>query len=155
MGKHGHKGFAVFTRNHLDYLKEAVAIAEKRPTEKITFRASKRWVKACEVVRSKHPIHLYIAPIGGTGVQYVAELHERHLDPTSGAPKTTELLARVLESTRKEGLWDGNAKTLYVIANCRKVRKIPLIELRKVSDDQPLSSDYSYSYSLVHVHESI
>ena len=145
------RDIAVFTRNHPEYIEEAEEIGKGNPAKPITFRADKSWVSAASYLEMRAPCDLYIVRIDGDGsVEFVADLHEVHLNPKIGEPKTEELLKHVLPSTKDEGLW-GN--TLYVIKNCRKLpRSFPQTELIKVKDRKPLSKDYKYSYSIVYAH---
>jgi hypothetical protein len=145
---------AVFTRNHRIYLDSAKEIGALNPKQSITFRAEKPWVSAASYLETRAPRRLYVVPIDGDGwVEFVADLHEIHLNPKIGELKTKELLTHVLPSTEDEGddgLW---GKTLYVIKNCRKLpRSFPQTELIKVSDRKPLSKDYKRSYSIVYAH---
>lgn len=156
MSKSWRGDVAVFTRNWPTYLRDAVKIGRDRPDQKITFKAGRPWVGAANAVRRHRPIAIYIAPIEGTGIEYVAELHDVYvIEPDSGkdTPKAKQMLEYSLPATRYESLDD--VVTLYAISNCRKVREIPLTRLVKISDDKPLSADFNYSYSLVHPDETI
>jgi hypothetical protein len=149
---------AVFTRNHRDYLDEACATSEKHPRQRIAFRASTRWAAAADALREQKPRDLYIAAIGAEGVvEFIADLHAVHLEPAYGQPRTKELLDLVLDSTKGEGLWEKYGKvveTLYVIENCRRLKMpFPMNDLVKLSDDERLSKDYGYSYSVVYARD--
>lgn len=145
---------AVFTRNFKDYLDEAVAIAASDPTRRVTFRGVRSWASAEEALAVARPIPIYVAPNGGDGVEYVADLHQVQLRPVLGDPTTDELMKHVLPSTAAEGLWGGTSgraevETLYVISNCRKVAPFSTTKLTKLSDGKPLREEYRYSYSVV------
>jgi hypothetical protein len=146
------KKIAVFTRNHGQYLAAACKRAADEPT---TFRASKRWVSAAYAVtnRKPKPLDLYFATVDGKGyVEYVAELHEVLVDPDGR--RKDELITYVVEETKDED-WESLG-TLYVIHNCRKLEKsktFSMTKLIKLSDDKPISEDYSRAYSLVYSHE--
>src|SRR5688572_19628503 len=105
---------AVFTRNHLTYLEEACL---KPPSERVAFRAAKRWATVEKVLRAHSPIDLYIAAIGAEGVvEFAADLYAVVLDPVQGQPRTDEMLALSLDATKSEGLWERFGKrvgTLY------------------------------------------
>jgi len=53
-----------------------------------------------------------------------------------------------------EGLWENTGKragTLYAINHLERVpQPFPMTELIKVSDNQPISPDYGYSYTVVY-----
>jgi hypothetical protein len=146
---------AVFTRNHQRHIDEAVAISSGDPNKQIVFRARSKWASAADALGAKTPLPLYIAPVGGDGtVEYVADLHEVHLEPDYGDGRTDRLLALTTASTQGEGLWENKehpVQTLYLITNCRRIeRPLHMTKLVKVSDDEPISADYGYSYSIVY-----
>lgn len=94
---------------------------------------------------------MYFSTVGGKGiVEYKATLHTLLIEPRAGDPETEELLRFELPETEGEGLWGeygSNVHTLYVVTNCHLVdQTFPLTELIKVSDDEPISADYSYGY---------
>ena len=142
---------AVFTRNHPEYLEEASKIGKSDPNRHIAFRAVTRWVSAAKYLRQRSPMPLYISSIGASGVvDFVADLIGISLDPSIGEPQTDQWLEMCLKSTKKEGLWDGEVGTLYMIANCRPIpRPFAIQELVKVSNNEKLSANYERSYSVV------
>jgi hypothetical protein len=145
---------AVFCRNHPDYLAEAARIGEEDSVRRITFRASTRWASAAVALRLYGPRPIYFASIrGGPEVVYVADLVDLELDPAAHAQRTQELLAHSLNETKGEGLWEGGVKTLYIIRGCRPRPGTPVEDLRKISDGQPISRSFKYSYALVHALE--
>lgn len=147
---------AVFTRNHRAYVEDAARLSAKSPDEMIVFRAWTKWLTASRELPSGGSLPIYMATVGGNGdVEYEAELCDVQLKPRRGNAKTERLLARVLKSTKNEGLWErsenGIAKTLYAIRRCRKLPKpFPMTSLVKVSDGERISADYGYSYCVVH-----
>ena len=146
--------FAVFTRNHPNYLVEAEELCAADPKRFVTFRASTLWASAEREVSDGPPLALYIAAVGGPGtVEYVAELCEVQTHPHRGDPKTERLLAAVTPSTADEGLWekyDKRVRTLYAIRYCRRLATaFPISTLIKASDGTPLDSEYRYSYARV------
>lgn len=149
---------AIFTRNHPEYIEEACTECKKNPARRITFRAGLRWVAAANAleVHRPNPLDLYIAPIGTKGVvEFIAKLHSVLLDPEPKQPRTKELLALELDSTKGEDLWHDSVATLYVIGNCQKLKRpFDMNELVKVSDKISLSVDYAYSYSIVYARAS-
>lgn len=141
---------AVFCRNHPEYLIRAEALSRV-----VTFRASQRWASAARRLQQDGPRPIYFAAIGeGQDIAYVAELVDLELDPTDADVRTRHLLDLCLEATKGEGLWDGRVKTLYAIRNCRS-QHIPLARLVKISDGQPISPLFNYSYALVHAIEKL
>ena len=145
---------AVFARNHRGYLDEAVDRNTARPERFTTFRSSKRWAGAHAANVEHGTLTIYFAPIGGDkGVEYMAMLHQVHLDPAPDDPVTQEVLACELESTREEGLWEQfgqTVHTLYTISHCERLgMPFPITQLTKASDGTPISANYGYSYSLV------
>jgi len=149
---------AVFTRNHRKYLDEAANASAKEPNVPIVFRARSKWATALRKVPAGGSLPIYMAAIGGTGeIEYGAELCDGRLEPSRGDPKTEALLASVLKSTKDEGLWEKSGKTaetLYAIRRCRKLHKpFPITNLVKLSDGQPISANYGYSYAIVSRHQ--
>lgn len=151
------RDIAIFSRNHREYVDEAVAISSADPQTRIVFRAKTTWVSAMLALAAKRPRPLYIAPIGGAGfVEYIAELHDVLLNPQRGKPDTEKLLHMALSSTREEELWEDEhhvpqCKTLYAISHCRRLEHpFPLTYLVKIADGKPISKDYGYSYSVVY-----
>lgn len=145
---------AVFCRNHPEYLAEAARIGKLDPCKRVTFRASARWASAARALRLHRPRPIYFASIGGgPEVVYVADLVDLELDPSEHAPRTEQLLGHSLEDTQGEGLWKGKVRTLYVIRGCRARPATPLEHLQKISDGQPISRSFKYSYALVHALE--
>ena len=142
---------AVFSRNHPDYLKEAETIGTRDPSERIVFRARAKWATAEREIGRLGALPIYLAAVGGAGqVEYRAELCEVLLDPVEGSPEAAKWLARVLPSTKSEGLWDPPVSTLYAIRDCRRLRHpFPITRLVKLSDEKPISADYGYSYAVV------
>lgn len=143
---------AVFSRNHSKFLESAERVSSQHPERLITFRASTSWKSALLALKYRSSLPVYFVPVGqGKDVQYEATLHTVLLHPRAGDEETEKLLAFSLEETRHEGLWKGEVNTLYVIRQCRKLPKpFPMTALVKVSDDQPISERYGYSYSMVY-----
>ena len=150
----GGTSVAVFTRNHRKYLEEARERNVKDPVRFTAFRSGLRWTGAHSANVELGPMRIYFAPVRGEKViEYQADLHQVHLDPSSKDPITQEVLACELESTRSEGLWEKyekQVKTLYVISRCELLKEpFPITELIKVSDGKCISENYGYSYCLV------
>lgn len=148
---------AVFTRNHRKYLEEAADVSAQDPNAIIVFRARSKWVTALRELPAGGSLPIYMAAIGGPGeVEYEAELCDGQIEPRRGDPKTEALLASVLKSTKDEGLWEKygkTAETLYAIRACRKrLQPFLITSLVKLSDGQPISADYGYSYAIVGTH---
>jgi hypothetical protein len=142
------QGFAVFSRNHKSYLDEA---SRRGRDEWTTFRSNVRWVTAGNAVKANGSCKIYFAAIDGDGtVNYEAELVHVQLDPRTSSAETRRLLLKALKSTTKEKLWDNGVRTLYVIANCKRLDKpFSQTKLRKVNDNKPLDKNYIRSYALV------
>ncbi|MEO5577217.1 MAG: hypothetical protein ABIR67_15300 [Gaiellaceae bacterium] len=142
---------AVFSRNHRDYLEEAKTIGARDPSERVVFRAKAKWATAERAIGRLGPIPIYLAAIGAAGqVEYEAKLCEVLLDPVAGSPEADEWLDHVLEATASEGLWDPPVSTLYAICACRTLKQpLPITRLVKLSDGEPISADYGYSYAIV------
>jgi hypothetical protein len=147
-------GFGVFTRNHRRHLDEAAALCATDPERRITFRSTKRWVAAARAVAFGAIVPVYVAVVGGSGVEYEAELADIQLDPSDGDPLTKQLLALDTISTKGEKLWPARSKgrrgvsTLYVLKDVRSVTPFPLSKLAKARGGR-LDDDYRYSYALV------
>lgn len=146
---------AVFTRNHKRHLDEAFRVSSAEPERLIPFRAAKGWSSAAKLLQQSSPVDIYFAVVdSGPLIQYVAKLRRVLVDPQRGQPETEQLLELSTSTTQHEGLWETDkkpARTLYAINQVERVpQPFPMTELIKVSDDQPISSDYGYSYTLVH-----
>jgi len=141
--------FAIFSRNHKSYLEEA---SRRKRDEWTTFRSNVRWVTARNAVKANGPCKIYFAAIDDDGmVNYEAELVHVQIDPRASSAETRRLLLKTLKSTTKEKLWDNAVRTLYVIANCKRLDKsLPQTKLRKLNDNSPLDKNYIRSYALVH-----
>jgi hypothetical protein len=142
---------AVFSRNHRQWLEDAVNIGARNPSAPIVFRSRARWATAARELARVQTLPIYFAPVGGTGkVEYVADLCDVLLDPIKGSAEARKWLTKVLQGTRAEQLWVPPANTLYEIRDCRKLKRpFQMTRLVKVSDAKPLSADYGYSYSIV------
>lgn len=146
---------AVFTRNHKEHLDEAFRVSSAEPDRLIPFRGVRRWSSAAEALQKQSPIDIYFAVVdSGALIQYVAKLQRVIVDPQRGQPETEKLLDSSTFTTRDEGLWENDGKpagTLYAVNHLERVpRPFAMTELIKVSDDQPISPDYGYSYTLVY-----
>lgn len=140
----------IFTRNHDRYLFRAL-----RPGRSAVFRSQVRWAGARRLLDEHGAVHVYVCPIPGDGrIAYAGILEDAVLDPTEA--DLAALLAKpdVVDPARGEGLWGGDCKTLYVVSLRELAVPFPITELTKLSDGQPLSADYGYSYSLVEGHEA-
>ena len=146
---------AVFTRNHKRHLDEALGVSSAEPARLIPFRGTKRWKSAAQALQQHSPIDIYFAVVdSGSFVQYAAKLQRVIVDPHRAQPETQQLLKLSTSTTRDEGLWEDTGKpagTLYAINRLERVSEpFPMTELIKVSDDQPISPDYGYSYALIY-----
>ena len=146
-------GFAVFTRNHRRHLEEAAIACAADPERKVAFRSAKRWVSAAEAVAFGVVVPVYVAAVGGSGVEYEAELVDIQLDPHEGDPTTKRILALDTVSTQGEQLWPTHPRgktvsTLYVLKGVRSVTPFPISQLRKATGGR-LDEGYHYSYALV------
>lgn len=146
-------GFGVFTRNHRQHLEEAAVLCAGDPERRVVFRSAKRWVSAAEAVAFGVVVPLYIATVGGSGVEYEAELVDIQLDPREEDPTTRGLLALDTASTKGEELWPIHPRgktvsTLYVLKKLRSVTPFPISQLTKATGGR-LDEDYHYSYALV------
>jgi len=83
-------------------------------------------------------------------------LHRVIVDPQRGQPETEQLLKLSTSTTRGEGLGRTPAsqqEPLYAINGLKRVSEpFPMTEPIKISDDQPISPDYGYSYTLIYTH---
>jgi hypothetical protein len=146
-------GFAVFTRNHRRHLDEGVELCLGDPDRRVTFRSAKRWVAASAAVEFGVVVPVYVAAIGADSVEYEAELIDVQLDPSEDDATTIRLLDLSTPSTQGEKLWSARAggkrvRTLYVVAELRRIPRCPVSQLRKATGG-PLSRGYRYSYALV------
>jgi len=136
---------AVFARNHEVYLKELSE--SKNPSRQVTFQSKILWLSAAKALETQGPLTIFLSPIDGGGiVKYKATVNRIVLNPTSGDPKTEELLALRLQGTEEEGLW---GKTLYTLSQCKPCLEHSLSGLQKWTDGSPLSDNFSYSYARV------
>jgi hypothetical protein len=145
---------AVFARNHRQYLDEAVALCRQNPQRPVTFRAAGVWRSAEGAVSGgATPVPIYIAAVGGAGIEYVGELCEVQTHPFRGDTQTEHLLELVTPSTKQEGLWERGprpVRTLYAIKGCRKLRTpVRLSTLSKAADGTQLDDGYQHGYALV------
>lgn len=143
---------AVFARNYQHYLEEAAKLPS---TEFITFRSAQMWTSARNTLEHHTTIPIYFSVIGDTNqVKFIAHLVNVHLQPDYADPETQKWLSFSLPSTKSEGLWEKfgmEVKTLYIIRKCYQLEQsFPITRLVKLSDDKPISSNYRYSYSMVH-----
>jgi hypothetical protein len=146
---------AVFTRNHQRHLDEALRVSSGEPDRLIPFRGVSRWSSAAQALQKHCPIDIYFAVVdSGSLVRYAAKLQRVIVDPQRGQAETEQLLNLSTSTTRDEGLWENTGKpagTLYAINRLERIpQAFPMTELIKVSDDQPISADYGYSYTLVY-----
>ncbi len=141
---------AIFSRNYRKYLNEA---ARKGHNEPVTFRSKLRWVTAEKAIKASGPCRIYFAEQDTSSrITYAAELMEVQIGPSLMNPRTKRLLRHELDSTRGEQLWGDTAQTLYVISNCRKLKRpFAQAKLRKANDGKPLDANYIRSYALVRV----
>lgn len=143
---------AVFARNHLHYLEEAAALS---PAQPVTFRSVTHWSGAAQALADQSTIPVYFAAVGeGPIVTYAAELLAVLVNPGVMDPETERFLAFSLPSTIEEGLWEeyeSSVKTLYMVKRCRELDPpFPMTQLVKLSNDEPISPNYGYSYSIVY-----
>ena len=143
---------AIFSRNHPWYLKKAAEVSSQYPERLITFRASVSWKSAQTALKYRGSIPVYFVPIGQEKqIKYEATLHTVLLNPKRGDEETEKLLKFSLPETSEEGLWQGDVNTLYVIRQCHELpNPFPMTALVKVSDGEPISERYGYSYSVVY-----
>jgi hypothetical protein len=142
---------AVFARNHAKYLVSACTLSKKDPIRLITFRSAVKWSKAKKALDAQRIVQVYLASNGSKGlIEYEATLKALVLKPSQSDPETIKALAQGLPETSNEGLWgtDSRAvKTLYIISHCHRLASpLSISQLRKVSDNMPISEKYGYSY---------
>jgi hypothetical protein len=144
-------GLAVFSRNHKVHLEAAAAAGAADPERLVVLRSQKKWISAAKAVRAHGPTAIYFAVVdGGSTVEYEAELVEVEVNPASDSVTTQRLLQHVAETTKDEGLWNDQVRTLYAIRGCRRVATPYLLsELSKQAGGQPLSDGYIRNYALV------
>jgi len=155
-------GAAVFARNHWIYLQGAAQRGRKGQT---CFRASAKWKSARLALDCHGPRDIYFTPINPPEPIYnnlitheavlldvlLLDELETHQDNPLKNPLVKRYMEHVLEATKDEGLWDGNASSLYLILGCRRlVRPFPYTELLKLADGEKISEDFGYSYSICH-----
>ena len=154
VGKRLRCGFGVFTRNHLQHLEEAAALCAADPERWVTFRSAKGWVSASRALALGFYVPVYIAVVGGSGIEFEAELVDTQLNPREGDPVTKRLLAFDTASTKGEKLWPARSRerkgvrTLYVLKGVRRVSPFPISTLTKAKGGR-LDDGYRYSYALV------
>ena len=140
---------AIFAKNHLMYLEGAAA---REPDQLTTFRSSATWRSAHTAVDHHGPRTIYFMSIGDDEglVTHQAVLEEVLILKEWDQEEIDQTLLHQLPETEKEGLWDGNVQTLYVIRNCREFEEpFPFTELTKLEDGIGLSEGFRYSYALV------
>lgn len=158
---HAHRHFAVFARNHEQYLRHAAEIGMKDPSRQIVFRSRARWVAAASALNAHGPVPILFAVVNeGPSVVFQALLEYVLIDPVRGSSQAKELLGRVLKGRRGygttgEGLWSRErpVRTLYVVSGCHEVAPRRLDELRRWNSRGYLSQDYKYSYALLRLTE--
>jgi hypothetical protein len=145
---------AVFSRNHAEYLAWAAKIAVTDSERLVTFRSSKGWVKARELLEHSvdNRLAIYFAVIDqGPEVKYKAWLRGILLKPNSGDEQIQRLLRFVPPPTKEEGVWHEDKGSFYVISGCYQLEQpFPISELKKLDGGTALSVDYGYSYSIVY-----
>jgi len=110
-------------------------------------------LSAAEAITFGVIVPVYIAAVGGSGVEYEAELVDIQLDPHEGDPNTKRLLALDTASTKGERLWPSRSEsesvsTLYVLKGLRSITPFPISQLKKAKGGRS-DQDYRYSYVLV------
>jgi hypothetical protein len=143
---------AVFTRNHRCYLEEACNVSRVDASRSITFRSNTKWASIATEIAKGHVVPIYVAAIEGKGlIQWTADLIELDLEPDDSRPETRRLLGYALGSTKKEGVWSLGKGTLYAASNYRALKEpFAMTRLVKYFNSKPLSSEFNYSYSIVH-----
>lgn len=144
-------GIGVFTRGYQDQMEEAA----NRPNDALTtFRSQDSWRSAKNALDwTDEDIIVYYCPRGKDHIHYTAVLEDIYLHPDRDDDKTAAMLETQLDIHRQadDGLWDGDVTTLYQVSNFTAVDDpFSFTELRKLSDNDPIAANYSYSYSIVH-----
>lgn len=142
---------AVFARNHCEYMDYAVEVGKLDPRSQVTFRSQQPWSGAGKLLKEHDDLPIYFGVVGaGPEVLYKAYLRQVLINPIPDDEKTIQFLQVAPPSTENEGLWDGKVKTLYTISGCHLLENsFPMTSLIKLSDDEPISPNFNYSYSLV------
>lgn len=142
---------AIFARNHLHLLEEARVRSEQYPEVPSLFRAAVSWSSAEAALKYHDTLPIYFCPCGAQGaVTHEATLTSILLHPQRDDPSTQKYLGYSTESTREEDLWGESVQTLYLIEDCHRVPPFSMTSLIKIEDNNPISEDYGYSYSIVH-----
>ncbi len=146
---------AVFTRNYKDPLRRSLPRVERGARTPDSLPRRLALVVSRAGASTTFPDrHLFRVVDSGSDVQYAAKLQQVIVDPQRGQPQTEQLLELSTSTTGDEGLWENTGKpagTLYAINHLERVSQpFRMTELIKVSDDQPISADYGYSYTLVY-----
>jgi hypothetical protein len=127
---------------------------DRENKELTTFRSQDSWRSAKNALEWRDDdVIVYYCPRGEGKIQYTAILEDIHLHPDRNEKKTKKMLENQLDIHRQaeDGLWGGDVKTLYQVSQFTPVEEpFPFTKLRKVSDNDPIAANYSYSYSLVH-----
>jgi hypothetical protein len=144
---------AIFAKNHLAHLTEAVEIATANPDQLVTFQSRAAWSGGAKLL-ARHgtdAVPIFFAVTDGEPVvRYRARLKEIILRPDEARQRVQELLALRPRFTQTETLWSAGKGTLFAIAGCFELPKpIPFALLIKDSDGLPISDDYGYSYSIL------
>lgn len=142
---------AVFARNHREYMDYAVEVGKLDPRSQVTFRSQQSWSGAEKLLKENDDLPIYFGVVGeDSEVLYMAYLRQVLINPVPDDEKTTQFLQVAPPSTEEEGLWDGKVKTLYTISGCHLLENsFPMTSLIKLSDNEPISPNFNYSYSLV------
>ncbi len=132
----------------MDY---AVEVGKLDPRSQVTFRSQQSWAGAQKLLKEHDDLPIYFGVVGeGPEILYKAYLRQILINPTPDDEKTNQFLKVAPPSTEKEGLWDGKVKTLYTISGCHLLESsFAMTSLIKLSDDEPISQNFNYSYSLV------
>ena len=165
----------VYTTQFPVWLRAAAGV----PAGLACFRSNKRWSKAAKLLDQYGtvPILFRIQEDSDTELacQYVAELVEIHfrkrfdddearlawLDDKLKLQRDT---IKQMDRTEEFPTWESQfqvweianfmeAKTWYIVRNLHEIKPLPLSQLRKLKDDQPLASNYKRGYALCHFPE--
>lgn len=139
---------AVFSRNYRQHL-EAAAECREQVT---TFRSQALWSRAAAALAAHGPRAIYFCVAdGGPQVEYVAEIVEMDVTPERASERTERLLAATAPTAKaEEPLWNGKAKTLYAVRNCRRLKApFAFTELILLDAKRPLDPNYGRGYALV------
>jgi len=155
--------YTVNYRPQLDY-----SVKTCKPDDLVCFSSAKNWASAARMVKRFGAIPVLFRDINDetspAGCTFIADLvevvfarsfpgeaeHRAWLLEHYWLQKQMYLAKKKPDSEFIKNEIDSyrNRTTHYIVRGVRRIKRIPLTSLMKVSDGQPLSSEYRYGYAI-------